>query len=188
MSKPIIGVLALQGAVELHKPHIEACGAQYRAVKTPAQFNEVDGFILPGGESTTMLNLIERFDLWDILSEEFSKKPVWGICAGSILMALKVTNPAQKSFGLLPITIQRNGYGRQLESHHAQIEDYEVSFIRAPVITEISDDVEIIAQHDNQPVWVQKGNKIASTFHPELTKQYPSPMHKHFIDLVKKST
>ncbi len=188
MNKPTIGVFALQGAVELHRPHIEACGAEYRAVKTPAGFSEVDGFILPGGESTTMLKLIERFELWDILSEEFSQKPVWGICAGSILMANKVTNPAQKSFGLLPITIQRNGYGRQLDSHYAQIEGYEVSFIRAPVITEISNEIEVLVKHDGNPVWVQSGSKIASTFHPELTKSYPSPMHKHFIDLVNKNT
>ncbi len=185
--KPIIGVLALQGAVELHKAHIEACGASFIAVKTPAQFASVDAFILPGGESTTMLKLIERFNLWDVLVEQFSKKPVWGICAGSILMAQSVTNPTQKSFGLLPITIQRNGYGRQLESHHAQIQGYEVSFIRAPVITKLDDNVEILAEYDATPVWVQTGNKIASTFHPELTKQYPSPMHKYFVDLVKKN-
>ncbi len=187
-NKPTIGVLALQGAVELHKAHIESCGASFRAVKTPAQFSAVDAFILPGGESTTMLKLIERFDLWDVLSEEFSKKPVWGICAGSILMAQSVTNPTQKSFGLLPITIRRNGYGRQLESHHAQINDYEVSFIRAPVITKTSDNVQILAEYDGTPVWVQKGNKIASTFHPELNQEYPSPMHKYFVDLVKENT
>ncbi len=185
--KPIIGVLALQGAVELHKAHIEACGAEYLAVKTPAHFAQVDAFILPGGESTTMLKLIERFNLWDSLAKEFSKKPVWGICAGSILMASKVISPAQKAFGLLPITIERNGYGRQLESCHVQILGYEVSFIRAPIITEISDDVEILSQYDNKPVWVQLGNKIASTFHPELNKQYPSPMHKYFVDLVREN-
>ncbi len=188
MSKnPTIGVLALQGAVELHKPHIEACGAEYKAVKTPAGFAQVDAIILPGGESTTMLKLIERFGLWDILTKEFSNKPVWGICAGSILMAQKVTNPAQKSFGLLPITIERNGYGRQLESHYAKISGYEVSFIRAPIITEIGREVEILASHNDQAVCVQSGDKIASTFHPELTKQYPSPMHKYFIDLVRKN-
>ena len=185
--KPIIGVLALQGAVELHKAHIEACGAEYRAVKTPAGFAQVDAFILPGGESTTMLKLIENFNLWDVLATEFSKKPVWGICAGSILMASKVINPAQKSFGLLPITVERNGYGRQLESHYAKINGYEVSFIRAPIITEAGGGVEILASHDNKPVWVQSGDKIASTFHPELNKQYPSPMHKHFIDLAYKN-
>ncbi len=186
-SKPIIGVFALQGAVEPHKSHIEAAGGEYRAVKTPAQFEEVDGFILPGGESTTMLKLIENFGLWDTLQEQFSNKPVWGICAGSILLAESVTNPAQKSFGLLPISIQRNGYGRQLDSHHAEVSDYTVSFIRAPVMTEVKDGADILAEHEGQPVWVQKGHIMASTFHPELTMQYPSPMHQRFVDLVRES-
>lgn len=180
-------MLALQGAVELHKPHIEACGAEYAAVKTAKDLDGVDALILPGGESTTMLKLIERFDLWDVLADQFAAKPVWGICAGSILMAEKVTNPEQKSFGVLPITIQRNGYGRQLESHQTHIRGYNVSFIRAPLIIDIADNVEVLAEYDGAPVWLQKGSKIVSTFHPELTKEYPSPMHQHFIDLVNKS-
>ncbi|PCJ98983.1 MAG: pyridoxal 5'-phosphate synthase glutaminase subunit PdxT [Zetaproteobacteria bacterium] len=179
-----IGVFALQGAVEPHRLHVEACGAEFHAVKTAKDFKAVDAFILPGGESTTMLKLIERFDLWNILVEQFAAKPVWGICAGTILMAETVTDPAQKSFNLLPITVQRNGYGRQLDSHHAPIDGYNVSFIRAPVITNISDDIDVLATHENAPVWVQRGNKMASTFHPELTKYYPSPMHKAFIATI----
>lgn len=186
--QPIIGVLALQGAVEPHKEHIEKAGAEFHAVKTEKDFKKVDGFILPGGESTTMLKLIDNFGLWDILAEEFSKKPVWGICAGSILLAQTVSNPTQKSFGLLPISIQRNGYGRQIDSHHAQIEEYTVSFIRAPVITEHAQDLDILASHEGLPVWVQKGHVMASTFHPELTMTYPSPMHQRFVDLVREST
>lgn len=182
---PIIGCLALQGAVEPHRAHIEAAGAEFMPVKTAKHFDKVDAFILPGGESTTMLKLINRFELWDILSEQFKKKPVWGICAGSILMAQTVTDPEQKSFGLLPMTVQRNGYGRQLESHHANIDGYKVSFIRAPVITKLDDSIEILAEHEDSPVWVQKGNKIASTFHPELTFETPSPMHQKFVDLMK---
>lgn len=185
IQKPIIGVLALQGAVEPHKAHIEAAGGEFRTVKTPAQFEEVDGFILPGGESTTMLKLIDNFGLWDILADQFSKKPVWGICAGSILLAETVTNPSQKSFGLLPMSIQRNGYGRQIDSHHSGINGYTVSFIRAPVITEVKEGVEVLAEHENSPVWVQKGSVMASTFHPELTMEYPSPMHQRFVNLVK---
>ena len=184
--KPIIGCLALQGAVELHRPHIEACGAEFRAVKTPAQFEEVDGFILPGGESTTMLKLIERFDLWDVLAGQFAKNPVWGICAGSILIAEKVENPNQKSFGLLPITVQRNGYGRQIDSHHAVIEGYEVSLIRAPVIAAVDESVEVLARHEDTPVWVKRGQYMASTFHPELTQDFPSPMHRPFVEIVSK--
>ncbi len=183
-AKPIIGVFALQGAVDLHKPHIEACNAEFRAVKTPAQFAEVDGFILPGGESTTMLKLINVFDLWGTLADEFSKKPVWGICAGSILMAETVTNPEQDSFGVLPISIQRNGYGRQMESHISPIKDYDVSFIRAPVITSTGD-CDILAKYKDQAVWVQKDIHMATTFHPETNLEPASPMHKRFIDLVR---
>ncbi|MGH1404203.1 MAG: pyridoxal 5'-phosphate synthase glutaminase subunit PdxT [Alphaproteobacteria bacterium] len=182
--KKKIGVLALQGAVDLHRPHIEACGAEFVAVKTQADFEQVDAFILPGGESTTMLKLINRFGLWDSLVEQFAKKPVWGICAGSILMAETVTNPTQKSFGILPMTVERNGYGRQLDSHHAVIEGFEVSFIRAPVFTDVDGSIEVLAEHENKPVWVKQGNKIASSFHPELTLQHPSPMHRFFIDLI----
>ncbi|MEZ5814630.1 MAG: pyridoxal 5'-phosphate synthase glutaminase subunit PdxT [Alphaproteobacteria bacterium] len=183
--KPIIGCLALQGCVERHRPHVEAAGAAFRAVKTPKQFAEVDGFILPGGESTTMLKLIERFNLWDELAQQFAQKPVWGICAGSILLAEKVLNPAQKSFGILPITVERNGYGRQLESCHTLINGYEVSLIRAPVIKETAKNVEILAQHQGAPVWIRDGKNMATTFHPELTFDFPSPMHKMFVEIVR---
>lgn len=180
--KPIIGVLALQGAVEPHRPHIEAAGGEFRAVKTAAQFDACDAFILPGGESTTMLKLIDTFSLWDSLAENFAKKPVWGICAGAILMAQKVTNPAQKSFALLPLTVERNGYGRQLDSHHAEVGGYPVSFIRAPVFTDVGKDAEILAEHQGAPVWIKAGKYTASAFHPELTLDFPSPMHRKFVE------
>jgi 5'-phosphate synthase pdxT subunit len=183
-NKPVIGVLALQGAVTPHQPHIEAAGGIFKAVKKSVDFDAVDGFILPGGESTTMLKLIDRFGLWDALADQFARKPVWGICAGSILLAETVTDPAQKSFGMLPITVQRNGYGRQLDSHHIDIDGYPVSFIRAPVFTAVAEDVDILAMHDGQPAWIQKGNITASAFHPELTLQFPSPMHQHFVERV----
>jgi 5'-phosphate synthase pdxT subunit len=184
-NKPIIGVFALQGAVEPHKAHIIAAGGEFRAVKTPEQFAQVDGFILPGGESTTMLKLIERFDLWDVLSKEFAAKPVWGICAGCILMAREVSNPQQKSFGLLPMSVQRNAYGRQLESHHTDILGYTVSFIRAPVIEKHDADVTVLASYQDQPVWVQKAQYMAATFHAEMNLAAPSPMHVEFIKLVQ---
>ena len=184
---PTIGVLALQGAVQLHRPHIEASGAKFAGVKTPAEFEDIDAFILPGGESTTMLKLIDRFDLWESLAENFEKKPVWGICAGSILIAKTVLNPKQLSFGLLPMTIERNGYGRQIDSHLTQIEGYDVSLIRAPVITQVANDVEVFASHEGAPVWVKHGPHMATTFHPELTQDFPSPMHRAFIDLVRES-
>lgn len=179
-AKPIIGVLALQGAVDLHRPHIEAAGGTFRAVKTPDDFDRVHAFILPGGESTTMLKLIENFNLWKPLSRQFAAKPVWGICAGAILMADRVKNPSQKSFGLLPITVERNGYGRQLDSHDSKINGYEVSFIRAPII-EAAPGCEVIASHADKPVWVRRGQYMATAFHPEVNLRAPSPMHEFFI-------
>lgn len=182
--KPLIGVLALQGAVQPHKPHIEAAGGEFRAVKTPDQFDAVDAFILPGGESTTMLKLIEAFGLWDSLKKNFAAKPVWGICAGSILLARKVTHPEQKSFDILPITVQRNGYGSQLDSHHIVIDGYTMSHIRAPIITDAGIS-EVLAEHGGHPVWIRSGKNMATTFHPELTLHFPSPVHKMFIASVR---
>ncbi len=208
-----IGVLALQGCVDRHRPHIEAAGASFCAVKTPEEFESVDALILPGGESTTMLKLIDTFDLEESLKKVFAAKPVWGICAGSILMAetayvssrtnvrdlmqqREISPPCgrrddseevQKSFGLLPITIERNGYGRQRESHNAVVDGFEVSFIRAPLVKAVNDNVEILASHDGTPVWLRSGRYMVTTFHPELTLSYPSPMHRAFIDLVRAS-
>jgi 5'-phosphate synthase pdxT subunit len=137
-----------------------------------------------------MLKLIDIFGLWDVLADNFSRKPVWGICAGSILMANKVwvdetRQQAQKSFGLMPVDIIRNGYGRQLESHHAVIAGYEVSFIRAPIVTNFANDVEVLGSADNVPVWLRYKDKMLATFHAELTTDYPSPMHKAFVESVQ---
>ncbi len=218
-TRPVIGVLALQGAVEPHKAHIEAAGGEFRAVKTAEQFETVDAFILPGGESTTMLKLIEAFELWDALKKQFATKPVWGVCAGAILIAEKVIispssrakprdlhnrtgeDPStasfqpfaqddkgeQKSFGLIPMTVERNAYGRQLESHYATIAGYDVSLIRAPVISKVANDVTVKAEHEGKLVWVEKGRYMATTFHPELTLDFPSPMHREFVNLVREN-
>lgn len=198
--KPLIGVFALQGAVDLHKPHIQEAGGTFIRVKTPADFDRVDGFILPGGESTTMLKLIERFDLWGSLADNFARKPVWGICAGTILMAETVftdrdlspeqvrdvsikPKSEQKSFGLLPITVQRNGYGTQSDSHHDHVNGYAVSFIRAPIITAVGEGVEVLHTHKGDAAWIQKGQHMASAFHPEINLDAPSPMHKKFLEM-----
>jgi len=169
--------------VDLHCPHIEKAGGEFRRVKTAKDFDDVDGFILPGGESTTMLKLIDRFGLWESLAKNFAAKPVWGICAGAILMAQTVTNPDQKSFGLLPMTVERNAYGTQADSHGDVIEGYQVSFIRAPVFTDVANDINVLASHQGRPAWVQKGTHMASAFHPEINLDAPSPMHKAFLDL-----
>ena len=184
-AQPKIGVLALQGAVQPHKPHIEAAGGRFAAVKTAEQLADCDALILPGGESSTMLRLIDRFQIDQNLRDFFGKKPVWGVCAGCILMADKVTNPVQKSYGLLPVKVERNAYGRQIDSHYDQIDGYQVSFIRAPKITDMAeDDITILARQDGSPVWIAKGSYMATTFHPELNQDVPSPMHSYFIGKI----
>lgn len=179
--KPVIGVLALQGCVEPHKAHIEAAGGRFAAVKTAQEIANADALILPGGESTTMLRLLHAFDLWEILAAAVREKPTWGICAGAILLAQNVQNPTQESLGALPMTAVRNAYGRQVDSHHAIIDDYPVAFIRAPKFTNIGPDVEILATFAQEPVWVRYGPIMASAFHAELCPDAPSPMHRLFI-------
>ena len=185
VTTPVIGVLALQGCVQPHKAHLEAAGAEFRPVKTPADFAAVDAFILPGGESTTMLKLIDIFGLEESLRRAFTAKPVWGICAGAILMAETVTRPVQKSFGLLPITICRNGYGRQNDSVQQEVAGYPVSFIRAPVIESAPASVTVRAERDGHPVWIETPQYMATTFHAELSPDAPSPMHRAFVDRVR---
>jgi 5'-phosphate synthase pdxT subunit len=180
----VIGVLALQGAVRPHRPHVEAAGAEFRPVRTPAEFEAVDAFILPGGESTTMLKLIDEFGLDTPLRAQFAAKPVWGVCAGAILMASTVAGRDQKSFDLLPMTVSRNAYGRQLQSIQTAIAGYPVSFIRAPAIDAVGEGVEVLAERDGKPVWVRRGPYMATCFHAELTLDFPSPMHRAFVDLA----
>lgn len=185
MNKPIIGVLALQGCVERHRPHIEAAGGIFQTVKTEKDCDKVDGFILPGGESTTMLKLMKAFELEEIFLKQFEQKPVWGICAGSILMAHEVKNPAQQSFRLIDMVVERNGYGTQLDSIQDTVDGYSVSFIRAPIIDAVNDNAaQIKAEREGKPTWLQTPQYMATTFHPELTLEYPSPMHKAFLEMV----
>lgn len=186
--QPVVGVLALQGCVERHRPHIEAAGGRYLAVRRASDFDAADAFILPGGESTTMLKLIERFGLRDVVRRAFANKPVWGICAGAILLAERVTDPEQESLALIPMTVRRNAYGRQLESMQTEIDGYTVCFIRSPVIESTSDDVEILSRRDEKPVWVGYRRAMACTFHPELTLQFPSPMHLRFLTMCGSSS
>jgi len=187
----LIGVMALQGCVDAHRKHIEALGATFKHVIYPEDFDSVDGLILPGGESTTMLKLLDIYSLESKLLATARRVPVWGICAGAILMANEVNSPKQRSFGLLPITVERNGYGRQVDSFCEEINGYPVSFIRAPLISKTGPDVQVIASlndtHSTQnPVWVESGQYMATTFHPELNSDTPSPMHRKFLELVQR--
>ncbi len=178
-----IGVLALQGAFALHQKHIEALGAEYVPVVTVEDFKTIDGLILPGGESGTMLKLIDSLGIEKTMMDFLKAKPSWGICAGAILLAKKVTNPAQKSFGILDIEIERNAYGRQLESSEELVENYMVSFIRAPKISHVGAGLSILSTRDQDPTWVFGKLSFVTTFHPETNLAFPSPWHRRFLEL-----
>lgn len=179
---PKIGVLALQGAFELHRAHLESLGAQYVEVTKRCDFQKIDALILPGGESGVMLKLIDLMGIKDALSDFMRTKPAWGICAGAILMAKSVRGPEQWSFGALDIEVERNAYGRQLESSielvRYELGAYAVSYIRAPKISATGPGVKILSHREGRPTWVEKGNLMATTFHPETNSAVPSPWHR----------
>ncbi len=173
-----IGVLAVQGAFALHRAHIEALGAEYREVWRHQDFAAIDALIIPGGESATMLKLLATLDLQKVLTEFSTEKPTWGICAGAILLARSVTNPCQESLARIDVDIARNSYGRQLNSSHEEVNGYRVSYIRAPRITRIGSDVEVLAYKGDDPSWVESGKVMLTTFHPETNLHAPSPWHR----------
>ncbi|GJM23522.1 MAG: pyridoxal 5'-phosphate synthase subunit PdxT [Planctomycetota bacterium] len=172
-----VGVLALQGDHEAHARSVRALGFAARAVKAPEHLEGVSALLLPGGESSTMLKLIEAEGLREPLRAFCaSGQPVLGTCAGAILLARDVSSPAQASLDALDIDVERNAYGRQLESFVTRIddgepgfEDLEAVFIRAPAIRRVGESVSVLARHDGQPVLVRAGNVWAATFHPELS-------------------
>ena len=186
-----VGVLALQGDFAAHGAAIERAGAVPVYVRDRAQFGEIDGLIIPGGESTTMLKLLHIDGLYDSLAEFGDRKPVFGTCAGAILMARDVSNPAQESLGLMDIAVERNAYGRQLDSRVVEIEPsaefgrqvgegtLEAVFIRAPIIREVRDRVKVLAEYDGDPVLIEQGRHLAATFHPELTTD--GRVHRLFL-------
>ncbi|MEZ6038630.1 MAG: pyridoxal 5'-phosphate synthase glutaminase subunit PdxT [Planctomycetota bacterium] len=178
---PLVGVLALQGDFDDHEQALAACGVRTRQVRTAEGLRGLDGLVLPGGESTTMLKLLDVEGLWGPLGEALaSGMPVFATCAGMILLAEHVENPQQRSYGLLPITVVRNGYGRQYHSgtFPLQLESKELpegttgTFIRAPRITAVGD-CEVLARRDGDPVLVRKGPLLAACFHPELEPGHP---------------
>jgi pyridoxal 5'-phosphate synthase pdxT subunit len=180
-----VGVLALQGDFEAHRKALERAGAQVIEVRTAEQMAGCDGLILPGGESTTMLKLLEQEHLVEPLRDYGRSKPVFGTCAGAILLAKEVTHPAQPSLNLLDIDVERNGYGRQIDSRIAQVpaEDgtqLEAVFIRAPVIKRVGKNAHVLARYEGAPVWVEQGRHMVTTFHPELTGD--SRIHRRFVE------
>ena len=189
-----VGVLALQGDFAAHGAAIERAGAVPVYVRDRAQFGEIDGLIIPGGESTTMLKLLHIDGLYDALREFGDRKPVFGTCAGAILMARDVSNPAQESLGMMDIAVERNAYGRQIDSRVVDLEPgsefgartspgkLEAVFIRAPIIREVRGDVKVLAEYEGDPVLIEQGRHLAATFHPELTRD--DRVHRLFLEKV----
>ncbi len=181
-----VGVLALQGDYEAHRIAIERAGATAVEVRTAAGLGLIDGLVIPGGESTTMLKLLDLENLFEKLREFGRKKPIFGTCAGAILLASEVTRPAQKSLALMDMAVERNGYGRQLDSrvvHLTAGQEFagmEAVFIRAPIIRGVGASVRVLATYLDAPVLVEDGMHLAATFHPELTGD--SRIHRRFLD------
>jgi pyridoxal 5'-phosphate synthase pdxT subunit len=187
-SRPRIGVLAIQGDYAAHADALAESGADPVEVRNPEELDALDGLILPGGESTTMLKFLERRGLFESLRTFAASRPVFGTCAGTILLAHEVRHPAQRSLGLLDAVVERNAYGRQIDSTII-IEPtalpggpLEMVFIRAPRIAETGAGVEVLARREGFPVLVRQGNLLAATFHPELSSD--RRVHKLFVDTV----
>ena len=189
---PTIGVLALQGAFEVHARRLAELGATTLLIRKPDQLSTLDALVIPGGESTTFLKHLERAGFYEALEAFVHTKPVFGTCAGCILLAKEVTNPPQQSFGVLDIAVERNAYGRQNDSAILTSETslaggtLEMVFIRAPRITRTGPDVATLATRDNSPTLIRQGNLLAATFHPELTDDLR--VHQLFLDIVREAT
>ncbi|ATH93947.1 glutamine amidotransferase [Bacillus glycinifermentans] len=185
-----IGVLGLQGAVREHIRSIEACGAAGKVVKWPEDLKEIDGLILPGGESTTMRRLIDTYQFMKPLQEfAASGKPMFGTCAGLIILAKKIAGSDAAHLGVLNVTVERNSFGRQRDSFEADLtvkgldKPFTGVFIRAPHILEAGADVEVLSEHDGRIVAAKQGNLLGCSFHPELTDD--DRITKLFIDMAE---
>ena len=187
-SIPRIGILAIQGDYAAHAAALEEAGATPSEIRKPEELVALDGLILPGGESTTMLKFLEKRHFFEALRDFCAHKPVFGTCAGTILLAREVRNPAQRSLGVLDAVVERNAYGRQIDSsiHNAETTlpggPLEMVFIRAPRIAAIGAGVEALAWREGYPVLVRQGNLMAATFHPELSVD--RRVHHLFVALV----
>ncbi len=184
----IIGILALQGGYQLHEHALTELGIKSRRVVDTADINGIHGLIIPGGESSTMIKLASS-ELWEKLREFSTQKPVWGICAGAIIIASKVENPSQKCLGSIAIDVSRNYYGAQNDSFIVQLEVLlhekvliEGIFIRAPRIKHIGETVKVLSQYQGDPVIVEQGHCLATTFHPELTPNLE--LHHYFLSKI----
>ena len=185
---PRIGVLAIQGNFASHAQALTEAGATAVEIRKPGELAGLDGLILPGGESTTMLRFLEKHRFFEALQEFCGKKPIFGTCAGAILLAREVLNPAQRSLGVLDAVVERNAYGRQIDSAIVTAQTslpggpLEMVFIRAPRIVETGPNVEVLAKREGFATLVRQGRVMAATFHPELSAD--RRVHRLFVEAV----
>jgi 5'-phosphate synthase pdxT subunit len=189
-----VGVLALQGDFEAHRKALERAGAEAVEVRTAAELEDLDGLVIPGGESTTILRILKDEALLDPLRRFGQRRPIFGTCAGAILLASEVAHPAQESLGLMEIAVERNAYGRQLDSRVVRLTpgeefarragggELEAVFIRAPIIRKVGPRARVYLSYQGDPVLVGEGRHLAATFHPELTAD--SRIHRLFLETL----
>ncbi|HEY9084712.1 MAG TPA: pyridoxal 5'-phosphate synthase glutaminase subunit PdxT [Candidatus Tyrphobacter sp.] len=190
---PVVGVLALQGDVEEHLAALRRAGAQARAVKTREQLGSLDGLVIPGGESTTVMKLLQRFGMDTPIVERVRHgMPLWGTCMGLIVAARDVVDKQQPTLGVLDVTVRRNAFGRQNESAEVDLdiaalgpEPFPAVFVRAPWIERVGDKVELLASRDGHGAMVREGNVLGTSFHPELTRD--PRVHAYFLSMVERA-
>jgi len=185
-----IGVLALQGSVIEHVKMLKKCKVEPVIVKLPRDLKEINGLIIPGGESTTIGKLMKNYGFdKEIKRRHKEGMPIYGTCAGAILLAKGIIDSKQPKLGLMDISVRRNDYGRQIDSFEAELDIFDKPFkgifIRAPVIDSVHNGCKILAEFEDKPVMVEQNNLLVSTFHPELTDDLR--IHKYFVDMVDKS-
>lgn len=190
--KKKVGILSLQGDFDAHAAAVERVGGEAVLVREAGQLEGLDGLILPGGESTTMLKLMRYEGLFEPLAVFGRRKPMFGTCAGAILMANHVSSPEQESFGIVDLDVERNAYGRQIDSRVVELEpdpDFErragpgrleAVFIRAPIIRNTGPGIQVLARYNGDPVLVEQDRHLVATFHPELTED--SRVHRLFLE------
>jgi len=187
-----IGVLDLQGAVIEHVKALEACGCEVERIKTVDQLEHIDGLVLPGGESTTIGKLMDKYGFQEAIARRAREgMPIYGTCAGMILLAKEAVESEQPLLSLMDITVQRNGFGRQVDSFEADLQlagieggPYKAVFIRAPYIQSVRDGVDILATFQDKIVMARQGNCLVSAFHPELTDDLR--VHQYFLKMINK--
>jgi len=189
-----IGVLTLQGGFDKHIESLVKLGVEAVKIREAAELDSIDGLVIPGGESTTIIRLLKNFNIYNILRDKIAGGlPVFGTCAGMILLSEGITSHSeQETLKLMGYKVSRNDYGRQIDSFDAELEikgleetPVPAVFIRAPRITEISDSVEILAEYDGSPVMVREKNMLAASFHPELTGD--TRVHSLFLSMIQKN-